>query len=1061
MFPCFSLLIFFEYAAALEGFSSLQSQGALNLIGVVALFAAQLGTGYFFYLAEISKKKFRFKSELLIHAHLTLFIAIQFVLYLDRNRANDSFSYYICSIAAVCFVCVLHTKYAAFFLALNFLAYSYSTGFKASGNEYFYAASVNIVGILFSGASYQMKINALYNSSRYSQVVEQMALSNAKLANINAKLEELSVVDELTKLYNRHAFDRYLERAWSQAARSGTPVAIMLLDIDKFKEYNEYFGREQGDDCLVKVADRIRDSFRRKSDIAARFSGDEFAIAAPMTNFESAKSLAGTLIKDIEDLKMSHPANPASKYVTVSVGFVSLVPSKEITLSSAFQFADKALYQAKTSSRNKFCYGVESKADFAQSEIFKEIKGGIFTGDVREDLRARAVFFFFLDYAARRFEISPEFYDMVNLKPSFATGLSDITECVYDEDKPLFEMFAKNVFEPGFTELNLNFRIVIKNNDIVNMNCLCFTAMDGEGKPSSIIGTLRDIDNETHREEIVEKLLDANFMYLVKEKTGIITGPIVNRLAIPAQGAIFDFSNWREAIYADDRVILDSFLGTLDQNDSDVAVLEYRIVLADNSALWISNRNKIYRNNKGEATSVSGVIINLECSHRNQIDAKNLVNTVSGLPDRLQFYRDFEAILENKHASGYLYFMDIDNFSGVSAVFGYASGNKFLKAFSYELKNSMLYEGKIYHFESDLFAVIFSALTPEQAERQLRNFKDVDKSPIMLDGHKYEYSVSAVAIEYPKYGVSVDEILRNNDIALRKIKREGKNNTLMFTQLIFEENANKIKMGRELRDCVNNNMRGFTLYYHPLLNASTRECVGSEALIRWQNSEGRIIYPNDFLPLLEELGLMHKVDDWVLRKAAYQIKHWLKRSKNETDFAIAEDFSMNVNLSPQQLAEENFVDSLINYLSEIGLPPKHLTLEITENSLIMDINKTAKILKALRRRGLKVAIDDFGTGYSSLSYFRDLPVDEIKIDRSFVVDIEEDYFCQQFVDSIIKITQSVNRIICIEGVETEYQANLLTSYSADILQGYLFSKPIPRIEFERGFLKKQEVLVEN
>jgi diguanylate cyclase (GGDEF)-like protein len=593
------------------------------------------------------------------------------------------------------------------------------------------------------------------------------------------------------------------------------------------------------------------------------------------------------------------------------------------------------------------------------------------------------------------------------------------------------------------------------------MNCLCFTTVDGNEKPASVIGTLRDIDNETRREEIVEKLLDANFMYLVKENTGIVTGPIVSRLAIPEHGAIYDFSNWRAGVYAEDRVILDSFLETLQQNESDVAVLEYRIVLADNSALWVSNRNKIYRNNKGEVTSVSGVVVDLECSHRNQIDAKNLVNTVSGLPDRLQFYRDFESILENKNARGYLYFLDIDNFSGVSAVFGYSSGNKFLKAFSYELKNSMLYDGKIYHFEADLFAVIFSALTPEQAERQLRNFKDVDKTPIMLDGHKYEYSVSAVAIEYPKYGSGVDEVLRNNDIALRKIKREGKNNTLMFTQMIFDENVGKIKMERELRNCVNNNMKGFTLYYHPLLDAATRECVGAEALIRWQNSEGKLIYPNNFLPILEEIGLMNKVDDWVLRKAAYQIKHWLKRSKTESDFKIFEDFSMNVNLSPQQLAEEDFADRLINYLSEIGLPPKHLTLEITENSLIMDINKIAKVLKALRRRGLKVAIDDFGTGYSSLSYFRDLPVDEIKIDRSFIVDIEDDYFCQQFVDSIIRITQSVNRIICIEGVETEYQADLLANYSADILQGYFFSKPIPRIEFERGFLKKQEVLIQN
>lgn len=202
--------------------------------------------------------------------------------------------------------------------------------------------------------------------------------------------------------------------------------------------------------------------------------------------------------------------------------------------------------------------------------------------------------------------------------------------------------------------------------------------------------------------------------------------------------------------------------------------------------------------------------------------------------------------------------------------------------------------------------------------------------------------------------------------------------------------------------------------------------------------------PTVFIPILENLGLMDKVGEWVFQQSANQCKEWL-------DKGFDPDFYVSVNVSTPQLNNKKFSSKFLNYLKEICLPTKNIVIEITESVLMMDFQHGMKQLNALKKHGVKLALDDFGTGYSSLSYLRHLPVDEVKIDNSFIQDIESNAFSREFVASIIKITQSIGRVACLEGVESSYQMELLKQMDCDIFQGFLFGRPENPLNLEHLF----------
>ena len=253
---------------------------------------------------------------------------------------------------------------------------------------------------------------------------------------------------------------------------------------------------------------------------------------------------------------------------------------------------------------------------------------------------------------------------------------------------------------------------------------------------------------------------------------------------------------------------------------------------------------------------------------------------------------------------------------------------------------------------------------------------------------------------------------------------------------------NGLALERDLRKALDSD--AFELHYQPKLELSSGKLVGAEALIRWQNEDGEHIPPGTFIPMAEESGLIIPIGDWVLREACRQANRW------QQNYNLAPRIA--VNISSQQFYQSDLQQTVMKALFEAGARPSSLQLELTESILMRDVSKTIAVLEYLRNTGITLAIDDFGTGYSSLSYLKRFPIDALKIDRSFVMDLESSNDSATICAAIIAMARELGLTVIAEGVETASQADFLKAQECDQIQGYLFSKPVPAREFEQRFL---------
>jgi len=279
--------------------------------------------------------------------------------------------------------------------------------------------------------------------------------------------------------------------------------------------------------------------------------------------------------------------------------------------------------------------------------------------------------------------------------------------------------------------------------------------------------------------------------------------------------------------------------------------------------------------------------------------------------------------------------------------------------------------------------------------------------------------------------------MKNADMAMYQAKDKGRNNFRFYTADMNRLLESRMEMENDLREAVKHQQ--FSLHYQPQVDLNTGEIVGAEALIRWQHPSKGNIRPIDFIPIAEETGLIVPIGKWVLRTAVQQIKCVQK--------ALRLNLKISVNLSARQLSQGDFVQSLTSVLDECRLSPELLELEVTESLLMDNIDNVIGQLSEIRSLGVSLAIDDFGTGYSSLSYLKQLPVDILKIDRSFVKDLPNNSDDREITSLIITLAKKLNRKVIAEGVETEGQIDFLRENGCDYGQGYFYAKPLPADEF--------------
>jgi len=389
--------------------------------------------------------------------------------------------------------------------------------------------------------------------------------------------------------------------------------------------------------------------------------------------------------------------------------------------------------------------------------------------------------------------------------------------------------------------------------------------------------------------------------------------------------------------------------------------------------------------------------------------------------------------------------IDIDRFKTINDTLGHTIGDLLLKTLSERLSLCLQESGmaallgdyeetNLARLGGDEFVVLMHDVRDESApSRVAKRLQRVISQPSTLEGHEITVTPSIGIAMYPRDGEDTETLIKHADVAMSRAKQRGKNNFQFFINSMNARALDRLKMEGSLRRALETDE--LILHYQPQVSTSEKRMIGAEALVRWNHPERGLVSPGEFIPLAEETGLILPLGEWVLRKACEQIVAWQKAGLPE--------FIVSVNLSGLQFHQPNLSESVIDTLNTLGVPASRLELELTESTLMANLDETLKTLEKLKQMGFRIALDDFGTGYSSLSYLKRFPLDTLKVDRSFIKDVTSNPQDASIVTAIIQMARGMDLNVVAEGVETQEQWAFIREQADCIVQGYLISRPIP------------------
>ena len=417
-------------------------------------------------------------------------------------------------------------------------------------------------------------------------------------------------------------------------------------------------------------------------------------------------------------------------------------------------------------------------------------------------------------------------------------------------------------------------------------------------------------------------------------------------------------------------------------------------------------------------------------------------DALTGLPNQRLFKTRLNLALEaakrNDSKIAVLY-MDLDRFKLINDTLGHNVGDELLQNVAGRITECLNKQATVSRQGGDEFTIILSGLTHEELEQAIQDILYAFSKPFVLQEYQLYVTPSIGISVYPSCGDSADILIKNADTAMYRAKEKGKNTYQFFNATMGIQIHQKLSMENALRKALEN--KQFVVHYQPKVDVITGTITGAEALIRWQHPELGFVAPSEFIPLAEETGLIIPIGQWVLNTACEQFKEW--QTKEMLQLSVA------VNLSMLQLRQENFVEMVQQVLNDTGLDPQHLEFEITESKAMNNVDLFIQKLIALKKLGVGISIDDFGTGYSSFGYLKQLPIDTLKIDRSFINDITNSEEDAAIVQAIIAMAHILKLKVVAEGVETANQLSLLEQYKCNAVQGYYLSRPLAAEDFVR------------
>lgn len=600
-------------------------------------------------------------------------------------------------------------------------------------------------------------------------------------------------------------------------------------------------------------------------------------------------------------------------------------------------------------------------------------------------------------------------------------------------DRPLVERYIDFVFQPLFDSDGEVCGVFIQGNDVTEEK-LAQDALQSS--------------NERWRFAI-EGARDGVWDWDVRTNNVVISKRSKEILGYADEDVLQCLEQWTEKIHPAERHAVLEALNDTVQGGPPFNV-EYRLQCADGTYKWVLSRGLIVaRDSSGRPARLTGTLTDI--SEKKQ--AEEIIwhdasfDYLTGLPNRRLFRDRLEQEVRKAHREGDevgLLFIDLDHFKEVNDLLGHDAGDKLLYQVSRRLSSCVRESDTVARLGGDEFTVILTCLHGHPPVEQVAQKIIAHMSePFQLDKEVTHISASIGITLYPADAYAPEELIRNADQSMYAAKRAGRNRFCFFTKSMQDEAQRRILLTQDLRNALAYHQ--LEVYYQPVIDLVSNRIVKAEALLRWDHPIHGFVKPAQFIPLAEESGLIHEIGDWVFTEAASCSQRW------GSNFGA--QFQISVNRSPAQFMMRASVD-WTRILKNKGLPPHSLAVEITESLLLNASPNVAEVLYRYRDAGIQVALDDFGTGYSSLAYLKQFDIDYLKIDQSFVRDIEKNKDSRAIAESTIAMAHRLGLKVIAEGIEKPAQEAILHAAGCDYGQGFLFSEAIPPRDFEHLLMRQ-------
>lgn len=625
---------------------------------------------------------------------------------------------------------------------------------------------------------------------------------------------------------------------------------------------------------------------------------------------------------------------------------------------------------------------------------------------------------------------------------------------IYTEDRAQAIANIESYIESGTGLYENIYRIKTKNGDLRWILSRGKAIWDEHGKPIMMAGSHTDITERVKLEERLRK--EKKFSENIIRESPVIVVILDNDLNIKRMNPFAEKMTGYSEKEVQGKNSIELFVSKTEIEDMSNRLKhfakeendgnrELEILRKDKSRLTVLwNASLVH----GEYGKTEGIIFTgVDISERRKLEHKlnrlAYYDALTDLPNRVMLEKHFSKKLNEIDRVGkkiaFIY-MDIDNFKNINDTMGHTMGDTFIASIAEILSEMVKYPNMVGRLSGDEFAIlIFDIEREEDVEVYTESILSKFKQSWILDNQEFFLSTSIGVAMYPEHGESLEMLMQNADTAMFHVKEHGKDAVAFYRPDMRDKTWKHIFMSNHLRNAILNHE--FFMVYQPQVDLKTERIVGVEGLIRWIHPEKGFISPGEFIPFAEETGYIKEITDWTLDVACRQVEIWKAKGYS--------GFEMSVNLSSKLLNQPGLMEKVKEKIKRYNIEPKELCLEITETAIIDNLNKSIETLNEFKKIGVTVALDDFGTGYSSLTYLHKLPIDILKVDREFLVDIVDADHESYIFKSIMGLAHNMGLEVIAEGIETEGQSEFLKKANCDIAQGYFFSKPVSAHELEK------------